>query len=92
MSGDRLPAVSPTLEVADFETELVVLVPDRRAVHLLESDAALLFDSCRRGDPFDAVVAELAAATARDPAGVAEWVRGALDQFASKGLLPTARR
>ena len=85
-----LPSLSPTLQVADFETELVVLVPDRRAVHLLEPDAAVLFDSCRRGHTFDDVVAELSTAADRDPVDVADWVRAALDEFDRKRLFSTA--
>lgn len=90
MTTDRLPVVSPSVEVADFDTELVVLVPGRRAAHHLEPDAAILFDSCRRGHSMDAVVAELATATGQDPAAVADWVRFALSEFADKGLFDTA--
>lgn len=82
-----LPQVAEGLEVADFETELVVLVPQRRMVHLLEPDAALVFDSCRRGDSTEVLVAELAEASGREPADVAAWVDGALAELASKQLL-----
>lgn len=82
-----LPQVAEGLEVADFETELVVLVPQRRMVHLLEPDAALVFDSCRRGDSTEVLVAELAEASGREPADVAAWVDGALAELASRQLL-----
>ena len=76
--------------MSDLGTELVVLVPARRSVHLLEPDAAVLFDSCRRGHGFDEIVADLAAATGRDTEAVAGWVRDALDELSGRGLLPTA--
>lgn len=41
-----LPAIDAAVVVADFDTELVVLVPSRRKAHLLEPMWALLFDSC----------------------------------------------
>ncbi len=44
-----LPGVLAEVEVADFETELVVLVPSRRLAHHLEPVWALVFDSCRAG-------------------------------------------
>ena len=62
----RLPAIDESVVVADFDTELVVLVPAERKAHLLEPMWALLFDSCRRGDELDDLVAELADATHAD--------------------------
>ena len=77
----RLPAIDESVVVADFDTELVVLVPAGRKAHLLEPMWALLFDSCRRGDELDDLVAELAGATGDDPAATLAWVEQALAEF-----------
>ena len=82
----RLPAIDESVVVADFDTELVVLVPARRKAHLLEPMWALLFDSCRRGDDVDDLVTELAEATDDDPAATLAWVDLALAEFARLGI------
>jgi hypothetical protein len=82
----RLPAIDESVVVADFDTELVVLVPGRRQAHLLEPLWALLFDSCQRGDAVDDLVSELASATDDDPAATLNWVEQALAEFARLGI------
>ena len=82
----ELPAIDASVVVADFDTELVVLVPARRKAHLLEPMWALLFDSCRRGDAVDDLVAELTNATDDDPAATRVWVEQALGEFDRLGI------
>jgi hypothetical protein len=82
----RLPAIDTSVVVADFDTELVVLVPGRRKAHLLEPMWALLFDSCRSGDAVDDLVSELSTATDDDPAATLTWVEQALAEFARLGI------
>jgi hypothetical protein len=77
----QLPAIDESVVVADFDTELVVLVPAERKAHLLEPMWALLFDSCRRGDELDDLVAELAGATHADGDATRTWVEHALAEF-----------
>ena len=77
----RLPAIDESVVVADFDTELVVLVPAERKAHLLEPMWALLFDSCRRGHEFDDLVAELADASSADRDVTKTWVEQALAEF-----------
>jgi hypothetical protein len=77
----QLPAIDTSVVVADFDTELVVLVPAERKAHLLEPMWALLFDSCRRGDELDDLVAELAGATSVDDDATRAWVEQALAEF-----------
>jgi hypothetical protein len=82
----RLPAIDESVVVADFDTELVVLVPARRKAHLLEPMWALLFDSCRRGDAVDDLVRELAGVTGDDGAVMFAWVQQALAEFTRLGI------
>ena len=86
-----LPATSPEVHIADFDTELVVLVPSRRRAHLLEPLVALLFDSCRSGDALGDVVVEVVEATGWDEATTETWLREALGQLEASGIVaPTA--
>lgn len=88
MKGDRrLPSIAPGIEIAEFDTELVVLVPnDRRAVHL-DSGHAIVLDSCRRGHGADRLVADVVEATGDDAEAVREWVDGVLRELARLGIL-----
>ena len=86
----KLPAICESVVVADFETELVVLVPERRKAHLLEPAWALLFDSCRRGDDGDRLIDEVAAADGGTPAEVESWVQRALTEFSRLGIVASA--
>jgi hypothetical protein len=51
-----MPAKGPDVLTADFETELVVLVPEQRTAHRLDEGLSLLLEAsnavhthCRRG-------------------------------------------
>ena len=65
-----LPALMPRkradVMVADFDTELVVLVPDERQAHHLDVGLSLVLDSCDGTTSTAAVVAEVALGD-RDP-------------------------
>lgn len=43
---ESLPAPSDALEIAEFETELVVFDADHGEIHLLSDLAAIVFDAC----------------------------------------------
>ncbi len=82
-----LPAVSPGIEVADFETELVVLVPDRRRAHLLEPLWALLFDSCQNGHTAERFLGDVAGDVGWDEVAAGSWLDEALAVFEASGVV-----
>jgi PqqD family protein of HPr-rel-A system len=86
-TGDRLPAPHPTVAVADFDDELVVLVPSARQAHHLDPAMSVLFDACRRGDTMATLVEELATASGASPEEMAAEVRRALEELLECGLL-----
>jgi hypothetical protein len=81
-----LPGVAAEVEVADFDTELVVLVPSRRLAHHLEPMWALVFDSCRRGDDADDLHQELVKATGWTADETSEWIGHAVAQLTALGV------
>ena len=86
-TGRRLPALAPGIAIADFDVEIVALVPDRRRAVHLESGHAIVLDSCRRGDELDHVACEIALATGLDPADAAVWVDRVVQELARLGLV-----
>lgn len=86
-----LPASMPRRRsealVADFETELVVLVPETRQAHLLDEGLSLVLDSCDGATPTAAVIAEVAAATGEPTDQVERWLADCLDRLADLGVL-----
>lgn len=77
-----LPVVMPRkradVMVADFDTELVVLVPDERRAHHLDVGLSLVLDSCDGATSVAAVVAEVAAATGEAVGAVESWLADTL--------------
>ncbi|MFW2335622.1 hypothetical protein [Ilumatobacter sp.] len=88
--GRRLPALAPDIELADFDTEIVALVPDRRRAVHLDSAHAIVVDSCRRGDDVDAVVDEIVRATGQERTAVETWLEGAVRELARLGITAPA--
>lgn len=83
----RLPDVAADVEFADFETEIVALVPGvRRAVHL-EAGHAIVLDSCRRGDTVDRVVDDITRASGQERSTVETWVGETVRELARLGLV-----
>ena len=80
-----LPKIMPRKRdeamVADFDTELVVLVPEVRQAHLLDEGLSLVLDSCDGVTPSADVIAEVVEATGETPEAVTAWLRQALDQL-----------
>ena len=83
----KLPQPLPEIEIADFETELVVLVPGQRRAHLLEPLVALLFDSCRAGHDLDEVVEEVNTATGWPVEDTRAWLSNALRSLQRSGIV-----
>jgi hypothetical protein len=73
-----LPALMPRkradVMVADFDTELVVLVPDERQAHHLDVGLSLVLDSCDGATSTAAVVAEVALGTGAPIDAVESWL------------------
>jgi len=82
-----LPPPAEGIEVADFDDEIVALVPERRSVVLLDTPTALVFDSCRRGHSLEALVDELRGAVGEDRELVRSWVESALVELTRQGIL-----
>jgi hypothetical protein len=88
---DELPFTMPRKRdealVADFDTELVVLVPEAREAHLLDEGLSLVLDSCDGVTPTADVVAEVVAATGDDRTHVAAWLAECLRRLEALGVL-----
>ena len=78
---DIMPRKRDEAMVADFDTELVVLVPEVRQAHLLDEGLSLVLDSCDGVTPSADVIAEVVEATGETPEAVTAWLRQALDQL-----------
>ena len=88
---EALPATFPArragLEIAEFDTELVVWDPTSKMVHHLEGIAAIVFDACDGSTRSDELVAEIAEATGVEPAVVNEEVLTVWQMFNRRDLL-----
>ncbi len=87
----RLPVVMParhtSVEVVEFDAEVVVLDTRSRQVHLLGALAALVFDSCDGRTTVASLVVEIAEYSADDEAAVADAIARALHELGQLGLL-----
>jgi hypothetical protein len=81
-----LPALMPRrradVVVADFDTELVVLVPDERVAHHLDEGLSLVLDSCDGTTSTASVVAEVALGTGTAVDAVESWLAQTLTTLA----------
>lgn len=86
-----LPAVMPKKRAdvltADFETELVVLVPEQRRAHRLDEGLSLVLDGCDGVTAPGHLVAEVAAATGQPADQVEVWLAAALEQLGDIDVL-----
>jgi hypothetical protein len=81
-----MPARRADLEIADFDTELVVLDPVRHQTHHLDTPLAIVFDACDGRTSRASVAAEIAAAADVDIDEAQRWV-GRLVQILRRGQL-----
>jgi hypothetical protein len=89
--ADRLPSIDGSVEIADFDTELVVLVPSTRRVHLLDPALSLVVHSCQMSHRRDQLVREFASATAQSLEDTEQWLAGALDSLTQAGIVSSVR-
>jgi len=88
---DDVPAVMPArrteVMVADYDTELVVLVPHTRLTHHLDVGLSLILDACDGVTRSQDLIDEIAVATASDSGVVRQRVVEALRQFESLDII-----
>jgi len=85
-----LPRKRPDVMVADFEAQLVVLVPDERQAHHLDEGLSLVLDSCDGVTTSATLVAEVAEATGSDAGIVASWLAESLATLDALNMLEPA--
>jgi hypothetical protein len=85
-----MPRRRQQVMVADFDTEMVVLVPEQRLSHHLDEGLALVLDSCDGATPTADVIGEVAHGTGEETAQVALWLADAISQLRGLDLLDPA--
>ena len=81
-----MPAQRPGLELAEFDTEVVVWDPESKMVHHLDGLAAIAFDACDGTTGSDELVSEIAEATGLDHAAVVDEVTTVWQMFNRRNL------
>ncbi len=81
-----LPSKRPDVLVADFDTELVVLVPGQRRAHHLDEGLSLVLDACDGHTSSRSVVDEVMTGTGAAQETVETWLLDALRQLAALDL------
>ncbi len=87
MPAGVLPRWHDGVEVAEFETELVVLETRSRQVHLLGPLASLVFDACDGSTRVDELVDEIAEWRPDERDSIAGAVTATLLELGGLGLL-----
>lgn len=82
-----LPRKRDDLMIAEFDTELVVLVPETRKAHHLDDGLSLVLSSCDGATPTAKLVTEVADGTGEDAAAVARWLVGSISALAELNML-----
>lgn len=86
-----MPRKRDDVMVADFETQLVVLVPEERRAHHLDEGLSLVLDSCDGVTPTAAIVAEVADGTGSPVGVVEEWLKCSLETLDELNMFVSAR-
>lgn len=73
-----MPRKRVDVMVADFDTEVVVLVPEERLAHHLDVGLSLVLESCDGATSTAAVVAEVALGTGEAIDAVESWLADTL--------------
>jgi hypothetical protein len=82
-----MPLRRPEVLVADFDTELVVLVPADRQAHHLDEGLSLVLDSCDGVTPTSALVDEVVQATGQSTDQVRVWLGDAIERLIHIGVV-----
>jgi hypothetical protein len=83
----RLPRRREQVLVADFGTELVVLVADRRQTHRLDEGLSLVLSSCDGETLVDDLVSEVSEGTGEVTEVTAAWLVDCLNQLVGLGIV-----
>lgn len=83
-----MPAKRADVLTADFEAELVVLVPEQRRAHRLDEGLSLILDACDGVTATEQVVTEVAEGTGQGRDAVRRWLADGLHQLAELGVFP----
>jgi hypothetical protein len=86
-----MPRKRAEVMVADFDTELVVLVPEERRTHHLDEGLSLVLDSCDGVTPTADVVDEIAAGTGATTEAVQSWLKQSLETLDELSMLEDPR-
>lgn len=87
-----MPRKRQEVVVADFETELVVLVPEERKAHHLDVGLSLVLDSCDGTTATASVVAEVVSATGETIDVVESWLADTLATLEQLNVLDGASK
>ena len=82
-----MPRKRDDVMVAEFDTELVVLVAGARMAHHLDEGLSVVLDSCDGSTPTADVIAEVVEATGDSRSAVTIWLRSSLDRLGSLNML-----
>jgi hypothetical protein len=80
--GERLPTKRDDVLIADFDTELVVLVPGERRAHRLDAGLSLVLSACDGETAREALVREVANGTGDDLDATGRWLDNAVHTLA----------
>jgi hypothetical protein len=83
---DRLPSRREDVLVADFDTELVVLVPGERRAHRLDAGLSLVLSSCDGETTYAELADEVSAGTGESGESTQEWLDHALATLRDLGV------
>lgn len=86
-AGELLPKKREDVLVADFETELVVLVPGERRTHRLDVGLSLVLSACDGVTETTALAAEISRGTGDDLGVTMAWIARSLEILAELGVL-----
>lgn len=67
--------------VADFDTEIVVLVPDHRKAHRLDAGLSLVFTACDGQTSVSDLIEEIRSGTGDSVAATEAWLADCLRQL-----------
>lgn len=84
---ESLPATASALEIAEFDTELVVYDAEHGEIHLLSGLAAIVFDACSAGAARSELATEISEALHVSAAHAEHGIDEAIASLASARLI-----
>lgn len=90
-ASDRLPRKRDDVLVADFDTEIVVLVPGERRAHRLDAGLSLVLSACDGETSRTVLIDEVASGTGDDVEVTNRWLDNAVQTLAELGVFEDDR-